>query len=146
MTTLKSDEHSEQPRVSVLEQVKAERDAQLRRFEHLLTDTSEYAVFVATTSDEELIEFYEFIARKEKQLSFIREDENDENLMRIRTLLSKLEDLPVIQERLNRQELTPEEQEEINRTVQFISERQKLKKMGPVKKLVYNIQKKVNRK
>lgn len=148
MTTLKSDEHSEKPVSSVLEQVRMERELELQKFEGIMNyDDTQFAIYLVTTpSDEEIIRFHEFLAKKEKQLSFMREEgKEDVTLTRIKAMLSKLEDQPIVQEHMQQTALTPEEETQINETVRFVEERQRIKKMGPVQKLVYNIKQKRNK-
>ena len=68
--------------------------------------------------------------------------EVDPRLERIKSMLLRLEDIAVVQEHMVEKSLTPEDVAQINEIVAKVSERQKLRKMGPVQKLVYNLSKK----
>ena len=143
MEPIKGEEHPVKEEVSVLEQVIKERDLKYRTFENMIEHDDEFNIAIVTMNDEFIIELYNYLVKLEKKHSFMADtDVVDPRLERIKSMLLRLEDLAVVQEHMVEKSLTPEDVAQINETVALITERQKVRKMGPVQKLVYNLSKK----
>ncbi len=142
MEPIKGEEHPVEE-ASVLEQVIMERDIKYRTFENMVEHDDEFNIAMVTMDDKFIIELYDYLVKQEKKHSFMADtNEVDPRLERIKSMLLRLEDLAVVQEHMVEKSLTPEDVAQINEIVAKISERQKLRKMGPVQKLVYNLSKK----
>ncbi len=144
MKNLSGDPEPRQQEVAnVLEQVKREIEAEERYFDLIIEDEREFNLARVTMEDERILRLYKYIAKKVKRLSFM--DDNNENIsvvMHLKDMMAKLEDIDVVQDYLTPKQLTPEEQKQIDDTVALIQEKQKVKNMGPIRKLVYNYNKK----
>lgn len=142
MEPIKGEEHPVKE-VSVLEQVTMERDIKYRTFENMVEHDDEFNIAMVTMDDKFIIELYDYLVKQEKKHSFMADTkEVDPRLERIKSMLLRLEDIAVVQEHMVEKSLTPEDVAQINEIVAKVSERQKLRKMGPVQKLVYNLSKK----
>jgi len=142
MEPIKGEEHPVKE-VSVLEQVIMERDIKYRTFENMVEHDDEFNIAMVTMDDKFIIELYDYLVKQEKKHSFMADTkEVDPRLERIKSMLLRLEDIAVVQEHMVEKSLTPEDVAQINEIVAKVSERQKLRKMGPVQKLVYNLSKK----
>ena len=122
MRTIEDEGHSINQEKSVLEEVVEERSLLLSQFDNMIEHEDEFNIqFVTNPDDNYFIQFYDYLLKVEKKLSFMKSDEEkaeDATLERISRMIGRLE------------------------TVALIEEKQRVRKMGPVRKLVYNIQKK----
>ncbi|MBR6136798.1 MAG: hypothetical protein IKQ06_01430 [Bacilli bacterium] len=138
---MKDDVHSISDDVSVLEQVVMERDAELRAFDNMIKDEQSFNLALVTMPDEYLVRLYDYLVKQESKYSFMVEtDEEIALLNQLNRRIVKLEEFAVIQEHMT-SHLSPEEKAEIEETAAMVEERQKVRKMGPVRKLVYNFNK-----
>lgn len=138
---MKDDVHSISDDVSVLEQVMMERDAELRAFDNMIKDEQSFNLALVTMPDEYLVRLYDYLVKQESKYSFMVETEEEISLLnQLNRRIVKLEEFAVIQEHMT-SHLSPKEKAEIEETAAMVEERQKVRKMGPVRKLVYNFNK-----
>ena len=108
--------------------VAAEREIQLNYFDSLIADKQKYQLFFATASDEVFIAFYNYVKRLSKQLA-LRKDKTA-SVERDNEIVSELEKSSTITEHLEQDKET-----QINGMVKLIEEKQRLRKMGPIRRL-----------
>jgi len=139
---MKDDGHSiNSSEVSVLEQVVMEREAELRAFDNMIFDDHSFNLALVTMPDDYIVRLYDYLVKQESKHSFMVETDEEFLLLdQLKNRISKLEDLDIIQEKM-KSHLTPKELQEIDETAAIVEERQKVRKMGPVLKLVYNFNK-----
>ena len=96
-----SEVHSENNGKSVLEQVRDEREKQLLMFETMEKDESSFNLALVTMPDDFIIDLYKYLVKKERRLGFLADDAKDSpELARAKEMITKLEDLEVIQKLL----------------------------------------------
>ena len=138
---MKDDVHSINEEDPLFLQVVEERRAKLRAFDNMVADDSTFNLTLVTMPDDYIIELYDYYVNLEKKCSFMVEtDEQITYLEQLDRRIVKLEELAIIQEHMM-SHLSPEEVQEIEETAALVEERQKVRKMGPVRKLVYNFNK-----
>ena len=102
----------------------------------ILHNNEIYSISYALLPDCYITKLYDFLLRLAKLESVKSEGEKTPRLEKIKETISKLELIPSVQQHI--WENTPTKQEvEINEMVALIEEKQKLRKMGPVRKYVY---------
>ena len=98
---------------------------------------SDFNIALVTMPDDYIIRMYDYYIKTESRESFLKDEEEiDPRLNGLRDMIARLEEIPVIQEHMNR-ELDPEAKELINDTIRVIAEKQKVRKMGPIQKFIY---------
>ena len=106
----------------------AEREIPLNFFDSLIADKQKYQLFFATASDEVFIAFYNYVKRLSKQLAY-REDKTA-SVERINEIVAELEKSETIKKHLEK-----DKEAQINSMVKLIEEKQRLRKMGPIRRL-----------
>lgn len=125
---------------SVLETVIAEREAEYNYYDSIIADPSEFlGLLIAVLPDEQIIRFYDYLVKRQRKLegSFDEEATKTVEYANVMTLIMKLEEIAVIDEHKKEQEQAQADKvtEEI---VKKIEERRKVKKMGPIRRAIYN--------
>lgn len=88
---------------SLLEQVVEERSAELFYFDALIEDDSEFNISMVTMPDDFILRLHSYLIRKERRESFLHQDEAfDPVSARLHNMISRLEDLSVVQEHMNK--------------------------------------------
>ena len=136
-----SEGHSVEPEASVLEQVVQERSTEHAIFDNMVDNENDFNIALVTMPDDYIIRMHDYYMGLEKRESFMCGEKVTPRLERIQLMVSRLEDIPVVQEHMIPQSSTDEEVDLIAETVALIEERQRVRKMGPVRKLVYNMKK-----
>lgn len=135
------DEHPMQnDDLSVLEQVHREREAELRSFDCMIHSEKDFILALVTMPDDYIIRLYDYLLKKEETDSI--DDDRIEDVLREREMIAKLEEIPVIQEHMCPKDLDEEEERFFQETMDILEEKHRVRSMGPVRKLVYNIRKK----
>lgn len=131
-----TNEDSEQ---SVLETVIAEREAEFNYFDAMIADPSDFlGHLIAVLPDEMIIKFYDYLVKKQQKLESPFNENGTETVeyANVMTLIMKLEEIEVIDEHKKEQQAQAElVTEEI---MKKLEERRKVKKMGPIRRALYN--------
>jgi len=124
---------------SVLETVWEERNAELNFFDGMIADPADFlGHLIVVIPDDQIIRFYDYLVKKQKKLESPFNENGKETIeyANVMTLIMKLEELEVIDNHKKEQEAEAERvTEEIMRQKE---EHQKVKKMGPIRRLIYN--------
>ena len=123
----------------LFEEVLAERDADIRLYENVINDGNSMVIFIVTTTDEKLIDFYKYLLKNKKQLEFREDPKEQERLDKINHVLKSLADDPAIKE-FNRREAEKRE-EEIAQILERLAEKKRLRNQGPIRKLFNRMKK-----
>lgn len=133
MKTTTVEGHSNNFEPSVLEQVVAEKNAEQYAFDTMIADASEFDLTLLTRPDDYIIRLHDYLMRELNQVSFASSNpEHDPKITRINTMLSRLEDIPAVQKHMKKQA-----DDQVEETVAIITERQKVRKMGPLQRWLY---------
>ena len=129
---------------SVLEEVLEERNKELTMFDYIIDSDNEFNLTIAIMPDEFIIKLYEYLVKLERRESFMMdEDDINERLFLLRDRMAALERLDVIM-KYNEKDLDASTINKINDTVKTVVEKQKVRKMGPLRRYFYNKYKKQN--
>jgi len=129
---------------SVLEEVLEERNKELTMFDYIIDSDNEFNLTLAIMPDEFIIKLYEYLVKLERRESFMMdEDDINERLFLLRDRMAALERLDVIMKH-NEKDLDASTINKINDTVKTVVEKQKVRKMGPLRRYFYNKYKKQN--
>lgn len=129
---------------SVLEEVLEERNKELTMFDYIIDSDNEFNLTIAIMPDEFIIKLYEYLVKLERRESFMMdEDDINERLFLLRDRMAALERLDVIMKH-NEKDLDASTINKINDTVKTVVEKQKVRKMGPLRRYFYNKYKKQN--
>ena len=125
---------------SVLETVIAEREAEYSYYDSIIADPSEFlGVLIAVLPDDQIIRFYDYLVKRQSKLedSFDEAAKETVEYGNVMTLIMRLEEIEAIDAHKKEQEQAQAElvTEEI---VKKLEERRKLKKMGPIRRAIYN--------
>ena len=128
--------------VSLFEQVLRERDKEEIYFDFMIDNSRDFDIALVTMPDDYIIRMHDYYVRQEAKEEYLTEEgQINEKLERMREKISKLEELAVIQEHMSKP-LTEEEKEEIRNIVAYVAEKQKVRKMGPIRRKIYEMSKK----
>lgn len=127
---------------SLFEEAVEEYNKQLSMFDNIIFSDNEFNLNIAIMPDDFIIELYKYLIKLERRESFFLEDDSfNERLMTIKNRIVALERLDVIDNYLS--SLVPEDvKRKVNDTVKTVVEKQKVRKMGPIRKWFYNMNKK----
>ena len=130
---------------SLFEETIDEFNQEQNAFENIINSDNEFNLVIAIMPDEYLINLYNYLLKIEKKESFmLGEDGFSERLFMIRTRLAKLESIPEIAD-YNFSKLSKEEQDSVREGVETVKGKQKVHKMGPLTRRIYDrIHKKKN--
>ena len=138
MRTSTVEEHSNNFQPSVLEKAVEEKNAEHFAFDTMIADPSEFDLTLLTRPDDYIIRLHDYLMRQLNQISFASSNpEHDPKITRINNMLSRLEDIPAVQEHINQQT-----DKQVEETVALVAERQRVRKMGPLQRLFYERMKK----
>ncbi len=127
---------------SVLEEVLEERNKELTMFDYIIDSDNEFNLILAIMPDEFIIKLYEYLAKLERRESFLMdEDDINERLFLLRDRMAALERLDIIIKH-NEKYLDESTKKEVNDGVKTVVEKQKVRKMGPLRRYFYNKHKK----
>ena len=126
--------------LSVLELVHREREAELRSFDCMIHSDKDFILALVTMPDDYIIRLYDYLLKKEEIDSI--DDDRIEDVLREREMIAKLEEIPVIQEHMSPKDLDEEDESFIQEPLDTLAGTKRVRNMGPVRKLVYNIRKK----
>ena len=146
MKTIDEGHSMNQDSTSLLEEAVMERNVMYSHFDSMIEDEGEFNITLVTMPDDYIINFHNYLLKLAKRQSFMMENPAfDPKLARLENMISRLEDIPCVQEDMN-QKTTKEEEAQIDEAVRIIEERQKVRKMGPIQRFIYNQTKKKNNK
>ena len=124
---------------SVLEEVWEERNAELNFFDAMIADPSDFLNhLIVVIPDDQIIRFYDYLVKKQRDLESPFNENGKETIEygNVMTLIMKLEELEVIESHKKEQEAEAEIVTE--QILANLAERQKVKKMGPIRRALYN--------
>lgn len=124
----------------LFQKVLAERDAEVNFFENLINDGNSLVIFMVTTTDEKLIDFYKYLLKNKKQLEYRQDPENEARLQKINHILESISEDHTIKNYLKAEE--EKRDKEIAEIMQRLEEKKKRKNMGPIRKLINRTNKK----
>ncbi len=124
---------------SVLETVIAEREAEYNYYDSIIADPSEFlGLLIAVLPDEQIIRFYDYLVKRQRKLesSFDEEATKTVEYANVMRLIMKLEEIDAIDAHKKEEQAKADSvTEEI---VKKLEERRKVKKMGPIRRAIYN--------
>ena len=124
---------------SVLEEVWEERNVELNFFDALIVDPSDFLNhLIVVLPDDQIIRFYDYLVKRQRKLESPFNENGKETIEygNVMTLIMKLEELKVIED--HKKELEAEAELVTEQIMKNIEERQKVKKMGPIRRALYN--------
>ena len=124
---------------SVLEEVWEEKNVELNFFDALIVDPSDFLNhLIVVLPDDQIIRFYDYLVKRQSKLedSFDEAAKETVEYGNVMTLIMKLEELEVIESHKKEQEAEAEIVTE--QILANLAERQKVKKMGPLRRALYN--------
>ncbi len=131
---------SENSGKSVLETVWEERNAELNFFDAMIADPTDFfSHLIVVIPDDQIIRFYDYLVDKQRKLESPLNENGKETVeyAHVMMLIMGMENLKIIDNYKNEQQAEADMiTEEI---VRIIGERQKVKKMGPIRRAIYNI-------
>lgn len=127
---------------SLFEEAVEEYNRQLSMFDNIIFSDNEFNLNIAIMPDDFIIELYKYLIKLERRESFFNDDDSfNERLMTIKNRIVALERLDVIENYLS--SLVPEDvKQEVAETVKISTEKKKVRRMGPIRKWIYNMNKK----
>lgn len=127
---------------SLFEEAVEEYNRQLSMFDNIIFSDNEFNLNIAIMPDDFIIELYKYLIKLERRESFFNDDDSfNERLMTIKNRIVALERLDVIDNYLS--SLVPEDvKREIEEAVKKNTEKKKVRRMGPIRKWFYNMNKK----
>ena len=112
-----------------------EINRELNYFDNLIASSNDgFSIFFLTTDDETLIRFYQYLKRKKKFIEYGKEE--NVSLDRVNYLIDSLEKCDTIKNHLEASKNI-----QIEETLRLLEEK-KMKKMNPIKRLIYKAKKK----
>ena len=108
-----------------------QRSAEFCAFDNMIESEHDFVIAIVTMPDDYILRLHDYLVRKEAVAS-------EEAVDRLRNMVSRLEEIPVVQEHMN--SIILERDKEISEIVQKLADR-KAKKAGFVKKFINNINK-----
>ena len=124
---------------SVLEEVWEEKNVELNFFDALIVDPSDFLNhLIVVLPDDQIIRFYDYLVKRQRKLESPFNENGKETIEygNVMTLIMKLEELKVIED--HKKELEAEAELVTEQIMKNIEERQKVKKMGPIRRALYN--------
>lgn len=124
---------------SVLEEVWEEKNVELNFFDALIVDPSDFLNhLIVVLPDDQIIRFYDYLVKRQRKLESPFNENGKETIEygNVMTLIMKLEELKVIED--HKKELEAEAEIVTEQIMKNIEERQKVKKMGPIRRALYN--------
>ncbi|MBQ4031607.1 MAG: hypothetical protein II625_07605 [Bacilli bacterium] len=124
---------------SVLEEVWEEKNVELNFFDALIVDPSDFLNhLIVVLPDDQIIRFYDYLVKRQRKLESPFNENGKETIEygNVMTLIMKLEELEVIE--THKKELEAEAEIVTEQIMKNIEERQKVKKMGPIRRALYN--------
>jgi len=124
---------------SLFQQVWEERSAELNFFDAMIVDPSDFFNhLIVVIPDDQIIRFYDYLVSRQRKLekSFTDDYKGTVEYGNIMTLIMKLEELEVIDD--HKKEQAAEAEMITGQIMAKIEERQKVKKLGPIGRILYN--------
>ena len=124
---------------SVLEKVLEERNRELNFFDAMIADPTDFlGHLIVVIPDDQIIRFYDYLVKKQRKLESPFNENGKETVeyANVMILIMKLEELEVIDN--HKKEQQAEADKITEQIMKNIEERQKIKKMGPIRKMFYN--------
>ena len=137
MMPIKREVH-ETNQTSLLEPVVKEQNLDHFYFDTLIDDETEFNLTLVTMPDDYIIRLHDYLVRKESVRDAELGDEPfDPTLARLQNMLSRLENIPVVQKHLQEMTMTKEDQAVIEESARIVADKQAYQKKGPIGRAIH---------